>query len=182
MDLFLIIILLIIGLIAFLGILYIHLYNRMQESIIRIDEAESRIDSNLRDKFDLLNRTVMLIKSKIELDPEAFKDLIKLKGRKISNFDLDRNLVKLHDEFISVFDTNTSLRESDEIFKAYKQLELIDDELVTLRNYYNANILNYNEMIKKFPTNIIAKLKKYNERLFYDLKDMKDNNYEDFKL
>lgn len=182
MDSFLIIILLIIGIIAFLGIMYIHLYNKMQESIIRIDEAEARIDNNLRDKFDLLNRTVVLIKSKLELEPEAFKDLIKLKGRKISNFDLDRNLVKLHDEFISVFEANPALRENDEIFKAYRQLELIDDELLTLRNYYNANILNYNEMIKKFPTYIVARIKKYKERLLYDLKDMKDDNYEDFKL
>ena len=37
-------------------------------------------------------------------------------------------------------------------------------------------------MIKKIPTNIIARIKKYNERLLYDLKDMSDDDYEDFKL
>ena len=52
----------ILGIIAFFGIMYIHLYNKMQESIIRIDEAEARIDNNLRDKFDLLNRIINLYK------------------------------------------------------------------------------------------------------------------------
>lgn len=182
MDVFLIMFLLIIGIIAFLGIFYIHLYNKLQESIIRIDEAESRIDNDLRDKFDLLNRTVMLIKGKIELPPDSFENLMKLKNRKTSNFELDRNLVNIHDEFISIFENNSSLKESDEILKGYKQIELIDDELITLRNYYNANILNYNEMIKKFPTCIIAMIKKYKERMLYDLKNMKDDNYKDFKL
>ena len=54
--------------------------------------------------------------------------------------------------------------------------------LVTLRVYYNANISNYNHMVKKIPSMIIAKIKKYKERLFYDLKDMNDEDYEDFKL
>ena len=37
-------------------------------------------------------------------------------------------------------------------------------------------------MIKKIPTLIIAKIKKYNERPFYDLKNQNDDDYEDFKL
>ena len=39
-----------------------------------------------------------------------------------------------------------------------------------------------NKMVNKIPTNIIAKIKKYKERPFYDLKDMKDDDREDFKL
>jgi len=179
---FLIFIFVVILLVIGLGIYYIYLFNKINESIIRIDEAESRIDNNLRDKFDLLNRSVVLFKSKIELAPDDFKDLIKLRTKKLSNFDLDRELVKLHNEFVTIYENNPSLRESDEIYKASRQLEIIDEELLTLRNYYNANIVNYNGMIKKFPTNIIANIKKYKEKLFYDLKDMKDDNYEDFKL
>ena len=37
-------------------------------------------------------------------------------------------------------------------------------------------------MIKKFPTNIVAEIKRYRERPFYDLKDMTDEDYDDFKL
>ena len=37
-------------------------------------------------------------------------------------------------------------------------------------------------MIKKFPTNIVAKIKKYKERPYYDLKNMTDEDHEDFKL
>ena len=182
MNTFLIILFIIIILIILTAIAFVFFYNKINETIIRVDEAESRIDSNLRDKYDLLNRCVTIIKNKMELNSEQFKDIVKLRSRKISNFDLDRVLVSSHNEFLSIYEVNKELRESDEVFKASKQLELINEELITLRNYYNANISNYNKMIKTFPTNIIANVKKYKDRPFYDLKDMKDDNYEDFKL
>jgi LemA protein len=182
MNGFLIALFIIIILIISLLITYIHIYNKINESIIRIEEAESRIDNNLRDKYDLLNRSISLIRNKIDLGPDAFKEIVKLRSRKISNFDLDRVLVKSYNEFLSIYEANIKLRESDEIFKVSRQLEIINDELLTLRNYYNANITNYNKMIKKFPTNIVANIKKYKERPFYDLKDMTDEDYEDFKL
>lgn len=182
MNGFLIALFLIIIIILTILIYYIYLYNKINESIIRIDEAESRIDNNLRDKYDLLNRSISLIRNKIDLPQDAFKEIIKLRARKISNFDLDRVLVKSYNEFLSIYEDNSKLRESDEIFKVSRQLEIINDELSTLRNYYNANITNYNTMIKKFPTNIVAQIKKYKERPFYDLKDMTDEDYEDFKL
>ena len=83
---------------------------------------------------------------------------------------------------MAIYEANQVLRENDEIFKVSRQLEIINEELYTLRNYYNANITNYNKMIKKFPTVIVAKIKKYKERSFYDLKNMNDEDYNDFKL
>ena len=94
MNNFLITLFIILTITISLLIYYIYLYNKINESIIRIDEAESRIDNNLRDKYDLLNRSISLIRNKIELSSDAFKDIIKLRARKISNFDLDRILVK----------------------------------------------------------------------------------------
>ena len=182
MNTFLIILFIIIILALLLGILYIYLYNKINDTIIRINEAENRIDDNLRDKYDILNRSVTLIKGKMELDDKAFNELAKLKTKKISNFDLDRTLVTSHNELLSIYEKNKELRDSDELYKSIKQLELIDEELISLRKYYNGNIASYNKMIKTFPMLIIAKMKKYNERMFYDLKDRNDEDYEDFKL
>lgn len=182
MNYFLISLFIIIVIIIICLILYVTFFNNINESIIRVNEAEVRIDNNLRDKFDLLNRLVSLLKNQVELDNKAFQDIFKLRARKISNFELDRILTGSYNEFLAIYDSNKKLRENDDIYKANKQLQLIDEELVTLREYYNANILKYNKLIKKFPTNIIAKIKKYKERPFYDLKNLCDEDYEDFKL
>ena len=182
MNAFLIILFIIIILGLTVGVLYIYFYNKINDTIIRVNEAENRIDDNLRDKYDILSRSITLVKSKVEVDDKIFNDLAKLKTKKISNFELDRILVATYNELLSICDNHKELRDSDELYRSMKQLDLIDEELVTLRNYYNANITNYNKMIKKIPTLLIAKLKKYNERLFYDMKERNDEDYEDFKL
>ena len=40
----------------------------------------------------------------------------------------------------------------------------------------------YNSLLKKFPSNIVAIFCKYKEKLFFDRKDMNDEDYDDFKL
>ena len=182
MDIFLTILFLIILLIVLLAILYTYFYNKFNESIIRTNEAEVRIDDNLREKYDLINKCFSISKSIIQIDEKMINDLLKLKAKKISNFELDRILVKSFNDYLVIVEDNKKLRDNDEIYKAMKQIELIDEELVTLRNYFNANISNYNRMVKKIPTNIVAKIKKYEEKPLYDLKDRNDQDYEDFKL
>ena len=182
MNKVLIIIFIIIVLLLVLGILYMYLYNKINDTIIRVNEAENRIDENLRNKYDTLNKVLTLIKSKIEVDDKIANDLAKLKAKKLSNFELDRILVNSYNEILPIYEANRELRDSDELYKSIKQLEIIDEELIALRKYYNGNIANYNKMIKRFPTLIIAKIKKYQERLFYDLKNRNDEDYEDFKL
>ena len=66
MNGFLTVLFIIIVIIILLAIYYMYLYNKINETIIRVDEAESRIDNNPRDKYDLLNRCVSLFKNKIE--------------------------------------------------------------------------------------------------------------------
>lgn len=183
MNTFLIILFIIITLLLIFALGYIYFYNQINDRIIRIKESESRIDENLRDKYDSLNRGVSIIKNKIELDNNAFKGLAMLKTKKLSSFEFDRCLVKAYNELLTIYEDNKKiLNESDELYKVMKEIDLINEELVVLRGYYNANITSYNKMIKKFPSLIIAKIKKYKEKLFYDLKDMDDNDMEDFKV
>ena len=182
MNTLLIVIFIIIVILILLMLGYICLFNKFNESIVRIDEAEDRIDTNLRDKYDLLDKVVTLSKNIIPLDEELGQTILKLRSRKLSNFDFDRILVKIFNDYNAIYEMESKLKENEKVFKIVKQIELIDEELITLRSYYNANISNYNMMVKKFPTNLIAKIKKYKERLFYSLKDMSDEDYEDFKL
>ena len=58
-----VIILLVLIILCLLLILYINTYNHYQSYIIRINEAEANIDTLLRKRFDLLNKSVSIIKA-----------------------------------------------------------------------------------------------------------------------
>jgi len=182
MDLLFIILLLLILVICFFIAEYTYLYNKFQDSIIRINEVEATIDSNLRNKYDLLNKSIALIKGNVEIEDEIFDEIVKLRSRKISNFDLDRKLILAYNEFNKIRKEYKELDKSDEIKKVAKEVNDIDTKLSVYREYYNDNITKYNKMVKSFPTNLIALVNKYEEKLFFDRKDMSDDDYEDFKL
>ena len=61
-------------------------------------------------------------------------------------------------------------------------MEDINESLRACKKYYNETITEYNKLIRKIPYNIIGKLLKYNEKTFFDGKDMTDNNINDFKI
>ena len=182
METLLIVIFIIILLVCILSIFYAKIYNRFQDYIIRINEVESMIDNNLRNKYDLLNRTIPIIKSSIPKDKEIFEEIIKLRSRKLGNFELYRVLVRASLEFSSLREEYPDIDKSSEIRRIGNQINDIDLKLDNQIDYYNENITIYNTLLKKFPSNIVANLSKYKEKLFFDRKDMNDEDYNDFKL
>lgn len=55
--------------------IYINYYNKLQDYIIRINEVESILDNNLREKYDIINKCVSLIKSNDAIVEEVDKNL-----------------------------------------------------------------------------------------------------------
>lgn len=186
MDALMLLLLCIVIIICLLSGIYMYLFNRIQDYIVKINEVESIIDTNLRNKYDNINRCVSIIKSddtiNKKLDKNMFEEIVKLRNRKISNFDLDRKLIEANNQFIALKEKYSSLNKQDEIKTISKNIEDCDEKLIVNRDYYNRNIAEYNKLVKLFPTNIVAKICKYKEKLFFDRKDMSDNDYNDFKL
>lgn len=182
MDILLIVILLIILIVCGISIFYTHIYNKFQDYIIRINEVESIIDSNLRKKYDLINRAIPIIKSIIPKDKEAFNEIVKLRSRKLSNFELYRVLERSANEINSLKEEFPEIVESKEIKKIQSSIVDIDNTVDDATLYYNDNISIYNKLLMKFPSNIVANISKYKEKLFFDKKNMNDEDYNDFKL
>lgn len=182
MDILIVTLFIVILLFCIVSLIYMLIYNKVNDLIIRINEAEANIDSSLRNKYDLINRSVSIIKGNIEVDSNVFEEIVKLRSRKISNFELERKLSDAYNEFLNYKDKSDELKSSEELIKIGISLEELNDKLSVLIEYYNGNITKYNKLITMFPTNVIAKINKFNTKLFFDRKDMSDDDYKDFKL
>ena len=182
MESLLFIILITIIIVCVIAVFYGITYNKFQDYIIRINEVESMIDNNLRNKYDLINRAIPIIKGNVDKDKDIFEEIVKLRSRKIGNFELYRVLMRSSNELNALKDAYSSIDKSEEIRKIIKQIKDIDIKVENEIDYYNNNITIYNTLIKKFPSNMVAIFCKYKEKLFFDRKDMNDEDYDDFKL
>ncbi len=161
---------------------YIVTYNRFQNLIIRINEAEANIDSVLRKRFDLLNRSIGIIKANTDVKTEVLEIIVKLRSRKLTNFELDRQLYEAINEFNHYREAYPDLKKCDNFIKIEVSLNESETEIIAIRKYYNDIITEYNKLVKIFPSNIVAKLSKYSHKPYFDGKDMYDEVVNDFKL
>lgn len=160
---------------------YINTYNRYQNYIIRINEAEANIDSTLRKRFDLLNKSIGIIKS--NTDSENVLDLIEgLRSQKLTNFDLDRQLYEAINEFSKYKEDFPDLKLNEGYMKIELGLNETEAEIVASRKYYNDIITDYNKLVRTFPSNVVALVSKYKIKTYFDGKNMEDDIVDDFKL
>lgn len=165
-------------------IMFANMYNNFQKYIIRINEAEANIDSTLRKRFDLLNKSINIIKANCNLKEEdkVLESIDKLRSKKLSNFELDRNLYNVINEFNSYKHIYSSLQSCEDFIKIDVALNESEAEITAFRKYYNDIITDYNGIARKFPNIIIAKIFGYKIKTYYDGKNMEDEITNDFKL
>lgn len=161
---------------------FVGVHNAFQGYVIKINEAEANIDSILRKRFDLLNKSISIIKANIESEEDVLESIVKLRSRKLTNFDLDRQIYDAINEFNSFKVKFPNLNQIESFSKINGTLEDTEVDILAGRKYYNDIITDYNILIRKIPSNMVAMILKYKYRPYFDGKDMTDEIINDFKL
>ena len=176
----LIIILLLIITISVCLVVFVTTYNHFQDYIIRINEAEESIDAVLRKRFDLLNKSIGIIKANTK-EEDVLSIVKEKKKKKITNFELDRKLYDAINEFNEYKEKYEKLKTNEAYLKIDINLFESESEIVALRKYYNDIITDYNKMVKSLPSNLVALLRSYKTKAYFDGNEI-DAQGTDFNL
>ena len=135
-------------------------YNKFQAFIIRINESEASIDTTLRKRFDLLNKSIGIIEENTK-EENVLEIIGKIRSKKLSNFDLDRQLYDAINEYTRYKEKYNDLKNNTDFLKIDIELNETESEIVALRKYYNDIITDYNKLAKSFPSNLVRIMCKY---------------------
>lgn len=172
--------LIVIIILGILGIIYAIIYNNLVSYKLKIEKAEGIIDESLRQKYDIIAKLNASIKKVIK-KKDYLKEYIDLKNQRISNYDMDRKLTEAYNLILDVKGDFKELNTA-EFNKSLKEIDKINETLTSCKIYYNKNTTELNQIIRKFPTNIVAKIHGYKIKPFFDGKNMQDAVIDDFKL
>ena len=143
-------------------------YNNFQNYAIRISEAEANIDKSLHNKFDLLNRSIDIIKANAKIDKDIFVNIKKLRSRKLSSIELDNNIRDGIKEFTKYKEEYPELKKSEAFNKIDVALNETEAEIIAYKKYYNDIVSEYNKLVKKIPSNFIALICKFKAKPFLE--------------
>lgn len=163
-------------------LIYVLIYNNLQAYKIKINEAESIIDNLLRKKYDLLISIKNTIIETTDVKDKNFSSIDNLKNINLSSFDFERKLTEFNLLIDQVKDDYSNLQNNEKFSNDYEDIYTLNERLEATKVFYNKYTSVLNKLIKKFPSNLIAKLHHMNTQTFFDGKDMFDDNIEDFKI
>lgn len=144
-------------------------YNKFQLLKIKISEALNNMDILFEKKFNLLERCASIIKENNKKYKEdlILDNLVKIKNQKINRFELNKELTIALRDYHSLLDLDKKLASIESLKNINQDLIDIDNDLNASKKYYNDNIVLYNNLVKCFPSSIVAMIFKYKKEEFF---------------
>ena len=156
----------IIVVISFLSFLFVIFYNKFQLAVIKIEKGEEDIDLYLQKKHELLERTRPVIKK--ALKTKEFMNILDEGNEGLDNFENHMLLKKCYNELFKTLDENEKLLKSDTLVKILEELNENEENIVGAIKFYNDTVVEYNKLVVAFPSKIIALIKGYKRKDFYN--------------
>lgn len=169
----------IIGVIVVLALIAVGMYNSLIALRIRVDEAWSDIDVQLKRRYDLIPNLVETVKGYAKHEKSAFENVTKARSAAMgakdpeSKGEAEATLAGALKSVFAVAEAYPELK-ANENFKALQdELSDTENKVQASRRFYNGNVRDFNTKLQVFPTNIFAGMLGFTAREFFEL-DEKD--------
>lgn len=170
MELWLIILLAVIGVVILYLIL---LYNGLVRLNMRINNAWSQIDVQLKRRFDLIPNLVSTVKGYMKHEKTVLENITKARSALMGANTLEEK-AKQSDVITGALKTLFAVAENYPDLKANQNFLMLQEELSGTENkiaysrqFYNDSVMLFNAKIQTFPTNLFAKMMNFTEREFF---------------
>ena len=164
-------------LIGFVGLIVFFVwmvYNNLVTLKMRIKEAWSGIDVQLKRRSDLIPNLVETVKGYAKHEKEVFQNVTEARSALMSSktphdkAEANNQLTGALKSLFAIAEAYPELKASDNFKDLQRQLEDTEDKVAYSRQFYNQNVLDYNTKIALFPHVIIANAFNFKAEEFFE--------------
>jgi len=154
--------LIVLGLVVLLVVFVWGLYNSLVTLRVRIKEAMSQIDVQLKRRADLIPNLVETIKGYAKHEKGVFEEVTKARSALMGARSpqdkavADNMLTGALKSLFAVAEAYPNLRASENFQQLQKELSDTEDKVAYSRQFYNSVVMEYNTKIAMFPNSLIA--------------------------
>jgi len=165
----------ILGVIVVVGIFLWATYNSLVTLRVRVDEAWSDINVQLKRRLDLIPNLVETVKGYAAHESGVFTAVTEARANVI-NANGVKETAAAENQFEGALKSLFAVAEAYPDLKANAnfvelQRELVDteDKIQASRRFYNSGVTGLNTKVQTFPANIVASLFSFKNREFFDV-------------
>jgi len=173
MEILGIILILIVVIIAWL----ILVYNSLIRGRVRVDEAWSDINVQLKRRYDLIPNLVETVKAYATHEREVFQKVTEARSTAMQAKTLaekgkaENALSSTLKSLFAVAENYPDLKASTNFLQLQTELSDTENKIQASRRFYNGNVRDFNTKLQVFPTNIVGGLLGFKAREFFQIEE-----------
>lgn len=149
------------------------LYNGLVSKKMRVTEAESQIDVQLKRRSDLIPNLVETVKGYAKHEKSVFENVTKARSALMSatgmkdKADANNQLASALKSILAVAEAYPALRASENFKALQEEVTDTEDKVAYSRQFYNNVVMDYNTSLKVFPNVVVAPMLGFKEAEFF---------------
>lgn len=173
----LIAVLVVLGVILLLAFILFGMYNSLVRARVRVREAWAGIDVQLKRRSSLIPNLVETVKGYAAHEKEVLENVTRARAMldraegPAESAQADNMLQATLRSLFAVAENYPDLKANQNFLELQRELTDTEDKIAYARQFYNANVRNYNEKIQTVPSNFIASMFNFTEEEFYEAEE-----------
>ena len=150
-----------------------YLYNSIIVAKMRVSEALSQIDVQLKRRTDLIPNLVETVKGYAKHEKELFEKVTQARSSLVSaqgpteKAQANNQLSQTLKSIFAVAEAYPDLKASQNFMELQEEVSDTENKIAYARQFYNSIVLNYNAKLQVFPNMLFAKVLNFKEAEFF---------------
>jgi LemA protein len=167
----------VIGIVVLLLLYVVLTYNRLVRLRVRVDNAWSGIDVQLRRRYDLIPNLLETVKGYAAHERELFEAVTEARARALAagtvpdqakaETEITRGLRQL----LAVAEAYPQLRANENFLALQEELTATESKIAFARQFYNDQVMRNNTLIQQFPSLFVARMGDFRVRDFFEIEE-----------
>lgn len=163
--------------IAACALYILSVYNSLATGKVRIKEAFSGIDVQLKRRVDLVPNLVSTVKGYVKHEKEVLENVTKARASLMNaktthdKADSDNMLSGALKSLFAVSESYPDLKASKNFVELQEELSDIEAKIAYARQFYNSNVRGYNTTLANFPSGALGRMFGFKEEEFFEAEE-----------
>lgn len=157
--------------------------NLLRREVVKIDESASGIDVALTKRYDLLTKSVAVVKGVAKHEQETLTNVIAMRrpasdASMKEKAEFETSMTKAFDSINIVAEKYPEIKANQNFTQLQNQVAEVEEQLQASRRVYNSNVSVYNQDIVVFPKSLVANHLRMTRRDFFEAEEAKRKDVE----
>lgn len=149
-------------------------YNTLVRLRNKVKDGWSQIEVLLKRRADLIPNLVETVKGYTKHEEGTLTSVIEARNKAVSAttpeeaIKAEGEMTQALSRLFALTEAYPELKANQNFMELQKSLEETENKITYSRQFYNDNVLNYNNKIEMFPSNIIASMFNFEKAVFFE--------------